>query len=795
MRDITTQDRSIAFLIFGFLFACYLFTYTGVIDSSDGLSMFATAESMVRRGEIDSNQLLWMGNQQGNLGQDGELYSRKGLGMTLLVLPLLWLARHGTTIGLVQAAMLLNPLLTAWTGALIYRTGRRLGWWRVTALATALIFGLATLAWPYTQTFFSDPVCGFALFAAFYGLLSYSQTGRKLYLTGGGLAWGLAYLARTINLVTLPIFVLALLVVLRQHEQMRQPEKAQPERAQSDGVTPIWTYQLLLIKNWRPIISFFIPIALAGILSLWWNGLRYGNIWDNGYVATESFTANWLIGISGLLVGPARGIIWYSPVLLLGLLGGRWFWQQARWVLGVALSISLVYVLLYGKWYMWHGGYSWGPRFIVPLLPFLALFVGPAWEQLVQRQQWGRTGRALAILLAVLSVGVQWLGMLIPYSMVQDWLAAAVKPLFASATFLRLGYSPLILQWRFLHAENFQLIWWRAGTFDWVGFLLPLAGILVGLVLLRRQGQENHPNQEKPSALNWFYALALCIITVVLLARYQNSVSGSDNRNTATRIERMEQPGDAILLLQPFQTQQFANVYRGKLPVYGFFPQNSLNSQDAAWLVRLEHAYPRLWVIPDYTPPEQSGWERPLRTRDFLLQESRLPEPDKGRLALYALADAQAQPLVETGVGTIFGDPAGQDKGINEANGWLRLKGYGVSAKTTPGGPILLSLRWQSLRPVKFNYHVFVHLLDAQGNKIEQRDGQPVQWMRPISSWQPGEEIIDHYAWLVPEDLPVGDYTIAVGMYDPNSGQRLPISAGPKDYAIELGPITVAANP
>ena len=32
MRDITAQDRSIAFLIFGFLFACYLFTYTGVIS-------------------------------------------------------------------------------------------------------------------------------------------------------------------------------------------------------------------------------------------------------------------------------------------------------------------------------------------------------------------------------------------------------------------------------------------------------------------------------------------------------------------------------------------------------------------------------------------------------------------------------------------------------------------------------------------------------------------------------------------------------------------------------------------
>ena len=51
------------------------------------------------------------------------------------------------------------------------------------------------------------------------------------------------------------------------------------------------------------------------------------------------------------------------------------------------------------------------------------------------------------------------------------------------------------------------------------------------------------------------------------------------------------------------------------------------------------------------------------------------------------------------------------------------------------------------------------------------------------------------YGLLLPADLPVGSYTIAVGLYDPESGQRLPVSAGPRDYAIELGPILVTARP
>ena len=187
--ELSLYDRSIAFLLVCFLFCAYLLTYTGVIQSSDGLAMFATTESIVRGGEVDANQLLWMGLQQGSFGPDGDLYSRKGAGMSLLAVPLAWLAMLWSPVGLVQAALLLNPLLTAWTGGLLYRSVIRLGWSRYIAIVTALAFGLATLAWPYTQTFFSDPVAAWGLFGALYGMLAYSQNGRKRYLFLAGAAW------------------------------------------------------------------------------------------------------------------------------------------------------------------------------------------------------------------------------------------------------------------------------------------------------------------------------------------------------------------------------------------------------------------------------------------------------------------------------------------------------------------------------------------------------------------------------------------------------------------------------
>ena len=166
--------------------------------------------------------------------------------------------------------------------------------------------------------------------------------------------------------------------------------------------------------------------------------------------------------------------------------------------------------------------------------------------------------------------------------------------------------------------------------------------------------------------------------------------------------------------------------------------------------------------------------------------------PGGQRLALYAVN--LGRDLVQVGLGTVFGDPSLVDEGITDANGWFRLRGYSLLPETQPGGELLLELHWESLQAVNENYQVFVHLLNADNEKLAQRDGQPVQWMRPTSTWQPGERITDRYGMVLPDDLPVGSYTISVGLYDPVNGQRLPVSAGPSDYAIELGPVYVVTD-
>ncbi len=761
--------------------------------------MFAGAESIARRGEADTNQLFWMGDQQGSLGPDGDLYSRKGLGMTLLALPLVWAALLVPAAGLAQAALLLSGAVTAATGALLYRAAIRLGFARTTAVAVALLFGVATMAWPYSQEFFSDPICGFGLFAAFYGLLSFSQSGRKRYLAAGGLGWALAYLARSINLVTLPVYLVGLWVVLDL--RVRTLYGAQQQGSAQQPGSALQRVGTVLQRQWRPMVAFLIPVVGAGLLSLWWNWLRFGGIFETGYAPSETFSANWFFGLYGLLIGPARGFFWYNPVLLLALPGALWFWRNARRTLLIIASLALIYVGMYAKWYMWHGGYSWGPRFLVPLLPFVTLLVAPVWQALVVKRRYGRGGALGAWLLTAISVAVQILGLLIPFGLVQEYLAAELQPLFAPETFTHPAYSPLLLQARFVGRDTIHLHWWTGepgwAAIDWVALLPILALIAVGAAALRRQlaadaeqGASDATHAE-PSPVP--YVAAVCVVAGALVLWQAQGWRGSSEALLATRIAEGERRADdALLLLTPTATQPFANAYHGRLATWGL-PAAAADADVQALLARLQQeGTQRLWVLPDSTPPNESAWELPLRSEHYLLSEVRPTGADGPRLALYALAGVQ--PQNETGMGTLFADPALAGQNIDAANAWFRLAGYRLTPSTQAGHELLLALRWESLQPVDADYHVFVHLLDDRGEKVAQRDGQPVQWLRPTSTWQAGESIVDRYGIPLDAELPAGAYTIVVGLYNPVTGQRLPVSAGPGDYAIELGPVYVNAR-
>jgi hypothetical protein len=83
-------------------------------------------------------------------------------------------------------------------------------------------------------------------------------------------------------------------------------------------------------------------------------------------------------------------------------------------------------------------------------------------------------------------------------------------------------------------------------------------------------------------------------------------------------------------------------------------------------------------------------------------------------------------------------------------------------------------LRWLSLAKTSTDYHVFVHVLGADGTPITQADFQPKNGVYPTGAWSPGEAIDDCVTLDVP-GLPETGWQVAIGLYNLDDGLRLPV--------------------
>jgi hypothetical protein len=107
--------------------------------------------------------------------------------------------------------------------------------------------------------------------------------------------------------------------------------------------------------------------------------------------------------------------------------------------------------------------------------------------------------------------------------------------------------------------------------------------------------------------------------------------------------------------------------------------------------------------------------------------------------------------------------------------GKIELLGYDLAKQTgTTREPIHLTLYWRALASMDTDYKVFVHLLDARGEIVSQRDIAPADGSRPTTGWLEGEVVADVHV-LTPSGA--GEYRIAVGMYDPQTMTRLEMRA------------------
>lgn len=106
---------------------------------------------------------------------------------------------------------------------------------------------------------------------------------------------------------------------------------------------------------------------------------------------------------------------------------------------------------------------------------------------------------------------------------------------------------------------------------------------------------------------------------------------------------------------------------------------------------------------------------------------------------------------------------------------WL---GIAPARELKAGEALALRTFWSVQQPFDRDYFVFVHILDAAGQIVAQRDAPPWQGRFGTASWRPGSLVVDINDLVLPAGLPPGQYRLVAGMFDPASGARPATTVG-----------------
>ncbi len=110
----------------------------------------------------------------------------------------------------------------------------------------------------------------------------------------------------------------------------------------------------------------------------------------------------------------------------------------------------------------------------------------------------------------------------------------------------------------------------------------------------------------------------------------------------------------------------------------------------------------------------------------------------------------------------------------------ILLHGYDLEKNTYQAGQTLsYKFFWQARQEMKRDYIVFNHLFNAETGELVAQFDRLVgrEGTYPTSAWQQFEWVFDQFEIPLPEDLPVGDYVLKTGVYDAQTGERLPFAA------------------
>lgn len=302
---------------------------------------------------------------------------------------------------------------------LVRAIGLRLGTKFTAATLGAMVFLFATPAFAYSTTLYQHHISTFLILTSLYLLISSNRF------------WSLCLVwfhCSTAILVDYPnlflMFPIGILTLRKSIEAKLTHSKIQLKIRVRDLFSLLFAVFPLAFFLWFNQISYGNPLQLSGTISsvetINENGLPTAfdqdtidiSLPDQKKTAIRFFyTRNLLNGLYTHSISLDRGVLIFSPVILLGLLGLRSFNSQSQkkntsFVVAIS-SIIGINLILYSLWGDPWGGWAFGSRYLIPTYALLGILLGSVLER------WAKKSKLLPLMffaLFIYSTGVNSLG-------------------------------------------------------------------------------------------------------------------------------------------------------------------------------------------------------------------------------------------------------------------------------------------------------------------------------------------------------------------------------------------------
>ncbi|MBW1668184.1 MAG: hypothetical protein JRJ66_09070 [Deltaproteobacteria bacterium] len=397
-----------AFCLFLFFASFYFLTNAGGYKEGDESVMSALARQIAYHGKIGFEKTQYPPEEDPcTKGTDGLYHPKWGLGQSLVQVPfyfahrLLWTIipydredpRDSTASRFSEMLLVFScpSGISALGCLLLFFLGLRLGFSRRASLLLTFVYALGTMVWPYSKSLMSGATLNTAILGGVYGVISYRFDHKRKWLLLSSACMGFALITKVVSF--------GLLVPLLAYLFFS------PNRRKRVGTI---------------LVCFVLPYALFAAFQLWYNMLRYGDLFTFGYDRqwdALGFSTPFYVGLWGLFLSPGKSFFLYTPAAILGLVCLRPFLKEKKAECLLFLGVAGFFTIPHSLWVQWAGDWAWGPRFLVPVVPYFILPIGYCfknWYGLTRPQ------RGFAVALVAVSLFVQILGVAIhPFSFIE----------------------------------------------------------------------------------------------------------------------------------------------------------------------------------------------------------------------------------------------------------------------------------------------------------------------------------------------------------------------------------------